>query len=228
MKDKNRNNAEAKARKIFNNQASNKEAAHKKSPHKKAANKEAQKIGSVQVSNKEVGKSPSRKGPSRQVAKKPRQQSRTNKAAKRLAQKSKHPKKQGRLSSFSKSQKALVVLAIVGVFFYFIYQPACLWYGAVRDNQVYQEQLTRYHQSNGEMQDRKDYLNTDEGAKEEAYNHGYAEQGESTATVEGLPEESSKTDESPIPKEITQAVIDEPDPFYVQILDFLFLYHKGQ
>ena len=36
------------------------------------------------------------------------------------------------------------------------------------------------------------------------------------------------SEESRIPKEISQAVLDEPDPFYVQILDFLFMYNKSQ
>lgn len=140
-------------------------------------------------------------------------------------------KKQGRFSSVSRGKKALIILVIIGAFAYFIYQPFCLWYGALRDNQIYQEQLTRYNESNSEMQDRADYLNTDEGQVEEARKHGYVEQGESVATVEGLPgDENTDTtsEESRIPKEISQAVLDEPDPFYVQILDFLFMYNKSQ
>ena len=150
------------------------------------------------------------------------------KAAKQRKQKEVKPKKQTRFSSLSKGQRTLIILVIMGVFAYFIYQPFCLWYGAMRDNQIYQEAKVRYDQDNAEKQARVDELNSDEGIKEEARNHGYAELDESTATVEGLPGQDKNADESPIPKEITQAVIDEPDPFYVQIFDFLFLYHKGQ
>ncbi len=136
----------------------------------------------------------------------------------------------GRFSSFSLPQRILIIVAACGLFLYFIYQPVCIWYAAARDGQIYQEEKTRYEQNNAELQERGDTLKSDEGIKEEARERGYVDKGEYPVTVEGLPsdkDEADSSDSSPIPKEIEQAVLDEPDPFYVQILDFIFLYHKG-
>lgn len=136
----------------------------------------------------------------------------------------------GRFSSFSIPQRILIIVAACGLLLYFIYQPVCMWYAAARDGQILQEEKTLYEQSIAQQQARVDTLNSDEGIKSEAREHGYAEKGEYPVTVEGLPSDNNEADDkesNPIPKEIEQAVLDEPDPFYVQILDFIFLYHKG-
>lgn len=179
--------------------------------------------------------------PSRQVVQKQPKEAvkkQSSSQKKRLKPESHQPSKQnankrkrGWFSALSIPKRILVIAACVGAFFYFIYQPVCIWYAATRDGQIYQEEKTLYEQSNAELQARADTLNSDEGEKDEARKHGYAEQGESTVIVEGLPQsdeaKSDEDDSSRVPKDIVQMVLEKPDPFYIQILDFIFLYHKG-
>lgn len=121
----------------------------------------------------------------------------------------------------------LVILAVCLVALAILYPPACDYYRAARDGEIYQAQLDAFNNLNEEEKERIRSLNTEQGIEDEARLHGYVRKGEQAVTVSGLPEEQDAGQAAPIPDDIKADVLARTDPWYVQALDVLFGYKKG-
>ena len=121
----------------------------------------------------------------------------------------------------------LAILGLCLVVMAILYPPACDYYRARRDGEIYQAQLDAFNALNEEEKARIHALNTEQGIEDEARIHGYVRQGEQAVTVSGLPEEGSAGQAAPIPDDIKADVLARQDPWYVQALDVLFGYKKG-
>lgn len=121
----------------------------------------------------------------------------------------------------------LAIMGICLVALAILYPPACDYYRARRNGEVYQAQLDAFNGLNEEEKARIRSLNTEQGIEDEARLHGYVRQGEQAVTVSGLPEEQDAGQAAPIPDDIKAEVLARTDPWYVQALDVLFGYKKG-
>ncbi len=121
----------------------------------------------------------------------------------------------------------LAIMGICLVALAILYPPACDYYRARRNGEVYQAQLDAFNGLNEEEKARIRSLNTEQGIEDEARLHGYVRQGEQAVTVSGLPEEQDAGQAAPIPDDIKAEVLARADPWYVQALDVLFGYKKG-
>lgn len=121
----------------------------------------------------------------------------------------------------------LVILGICLVALAILYPPACDYYKAKRDGEIYQAQLEAFNGLNEEEKARIRSLNTEQGIEDEARLHGYVREGEQAVTVSGLPEEEAAGNAAPIPDDIKAEVLARTDPWHVQALDVLFGYKKG-
>lgn len=124
------------------------------------------------------------------------------------------------------SRRALIALAVVVVAVVALYGPARDLYMARRNNQILHDVLTEISTENTALGQRARELLTDQGIEDEARLHGYVKQGEEAATVAGLPGEQ-EGEAIPIPDDVRAEVLAREDPWYIQTLDRLFFYQKG-
>lgn len=124
------------------------------------------------------------------------------------------------------SRRALAVLAVAVVAVVALYGPVRDLYMAKRNNQILQDVLAEINAENAAVEKRARDLTTEQGIEDEARLHGYVRQGEEAATVSGLPGEQ-EGEAVPIPDDVRASVLAREDPWYIQALDRLFLYQKG-
>ncbi|MEY8437155.1 hypothetical protein AAK967_05375 [Atopobiaceae bacterium 24-176] len=124
------------------------------------------------------------------------------------------------------SRRVAIVLAVVALAAVSLYGPARDLYMARRNNQILRDVLTEISTENSALGQRARELLTDQGIEDEARLHGYVKQGEEAATVTGLPGEQ-EGQAIPIPDNVRAEVLAREDPWYVQALDRLFFYQKG-
>ncbi|WP_251159150.1 septum formation initiator family protein [Caniella muris] len=124
------------------------------------------------------------------------------------------------------SRRALAVLAVAVVAVVALYGPVRDLYMAKRNNQILQDVLTEINAENEAVEKRARDLTTEQGIEDEARLHGYVKEGEEAATVSGLPGEQGG-EAVPIPDDVRAAVLAREDPWYIQALDRLFFYQKG-
>ena len=116
---------------------------------------------------------------------------------------------------------AVVVVAVVA-----LYGPVRDFYMAKRNNQIIQDVLAEINAENEAVEKRARDLTTEQGIEDEARLHGYVKEGEEAATVSGLPG-GQGGEAVPIPEDVRAAVLAREDPWYIQALDRLFFYQKG-
>ena len=109
----------------------------------------------------------------------------------------------------------LVALGTVLLCVVALYEPARQCYQAWRDNGVLRAQNEQAEAENNELQQDYDRLLTLDGVEEEARKRGYVSEGETSVTVEGLPDDGSQEDADPQ---------DAPEPWYVSLGDLVFGY----
>ena len=126
----------------------------------------------------------------------------------------------------SPSRRALAVLAVVVVAVVALYGPVRDLYMAKRNNQIIQDVLAEINAENEAVEKRARDLTTEQGIEDEARLHGYVKEGEEAATVSGLPG-GQGGEAVPIPEDVRAAVLAREDPWYIQALDRLFFYQKG-
>lgn len=124
------------------------------------------------------------------------------------------------------SRRALAVLAVAVVAVAALYGPVRDLYMAKRNNQILQDVLAEIDAENAAVEKRARDLTTEQGIEDEARLHGYVRQGEEAATVSGLPGDQ-EGEAVPIPDDVRASVLAREDPWYIQALDRLFLYQKG-
>ncbi len=124
------------------------------------------------------------------------------------------------------SRRALAVLAVVVVAVVALYGPVRDLYMAKRNNQIIQDVLAEINAENEAVEKRARDLTTEQGIEDEARLHGYVKEGEEAATVSGLPG-GQGGEAVPIPEDVRAAVLAREDPWYIQALDRLFFYQKG-
>ncbi len=116
---------------------------------------------------------------------------------------------------------AACVAAVVA----FLFPVAQQAYIQAREEDRLQAEYEALLERNAALQDRIDYLNTDEGIENEAREQlGWVQEGEVAVLVEGLSDEVSDEEDSTVSIQIASGSIPAPDTWYSPVLDVLFGY----
>lgn len=110
----------------------------------------------------------------------------------------------------------LIAVGLILVIVAMLYAPARTYYSAWRTNDILQNSYSDIDQENSDLQDELTSLQTREGIEDEARKRGYVTEGETGVKVDGLDESTSSSDTSA-----------SSDPWYVTVLDFIFVYQEG-
>ena len=112
-----------------------------------------------------------------------------------------------------KFRVALLVVVAVVVVLAALYGPAQTYWQAWRTNTQLQSSYDSLTQSNEDLEDDLERLQSREGIEDEARKKGYVYEGETNVNVEGLPDDSSSSDSS-----------SQEDPWYITLGDYIFGY----
>ena len=129
-----------------------------------------------------------------------------------------------RSSTASRIAIAAGCLVCVAAVLLFLYPTAQQVYLESREEDRLQAEYDALTARNDAMQDRIDYLKTDEGIQDAARQQlGWVKEGETAVVVEGLSEDSSSEDSS-VNIQIVSGSIPAPQTWYSPVLDVIFGY----
>lgn len=120
---------------------------------------------------------------------------------------------------------AIICVVIALVVLWMLYAPCKNLYHAERDKHILTEEYNILVEQNKQQSATNQELATDEGVKKEARKQGYVDKGETAVKVDGLNQDSAEA--SAPPEDAHTQAINESDPWYVVIADFIFQYNKN-
>lgn len=123
------------------------------------------------------------------------------------------------------ARRAIIVFAFLALVVAFLYGPTRSLYAATRDEQIYTAQLAELNAHNEELRAEVNRLQSREGIEDEARKRGYVGPGETPVMVDGLEVDDRGTADASASADLT---LEEEDPWYVEVLDFLFDYEAPE
>jgi cell division protein FtsB len=129
-------------------------------------------------------------------------------------------------SLIPKGRRLAVILAAVVLALVFVYGPLRNLYVAKRDALRLQAQYEALSETNEGIEGDIGALQSREGIEDEARRRGYVEEGEVSINVEGLDVEDDSATTSQV--DSTYGANAYEAPWYIEVLDVIFLYDGGQ
>lgn len=129
-------------------------------------------------------------------------------------------------SLIPKGRRLAVVLAAIVLALVFVYGPLRNLYVAKRDALRLQAQYEALNETNEGIEGDIGALQSREGIEDEARRRGYVEEGEVSINVEGLDIEDDSATTSQV--DSTYGANAYEAPWYIEVLDVIFLYDGGQ
>ena len=131
---------------------------------------------------------------------------------------------QSLFASVLRRMGVLVVVGLIALVVFMLYEPARNLYVANRRIDALQATYDALVAENDTMRDQLELLQTREGIENEARARGFVEVGETKVLVEGLPEEPAS---SAAAKALADVEVNEECPWYITLADRVFGYEPG-